>query len=313
MPDITTQYRILVEGAGRIGRSDRAALRLGGADRVSFLQALVSNDLAALESGHGVYATWLTPQGRMITDLRVYARPDGLLLDVPSELAGELAERLDQLIFAEDVQVADASAGLALVTVLGAGAAAVVSRVAVEPVIAAPVDDLAMPAFDVWIPAAEVDSLTRDLDEAGVAQISPELFEAMRIEAGRPRFGVDMTTDTIPLEAGLLDRAISTSKGCYVGQEVIIRVLHRGGGRVARRLVRLAFDPVSGELPPAGAALIFSEGKETGRLTSVARSPDGERGIALAYVRREVADAGGTVQIETPAGRLEASIIGLAG
>jgi folate-binding protein YgfZ len=248
----------------------------------------------------------------MITDLRVHARPDALLIDVPSGLAGELAGRLDQLIFAEDVQVADASAGFGLITVTGGDAARVAARVSVEPILAARVDDLTLPVFDLWVPSAARDPLMRELTEAGVAPISPELFEAMRIEAGRPRFGVDMTTDTIPLEAGLLDRAISTSKGCYVGQEVIIRVLHRGGGRVARRLVKLAFEPVPADFPLAGAA-ILSGGRETGRLTSVARSATGERGIALGYVRREVADAGGTVEIETGAGRLEASIVGLAG
>ena len=109
-----------------------------------------------------------------------------------------------------------------------------------------------------------------------------------------------MTTDTIPLEAGLLERGISTSKGCYVGQEVIIRVLHRGGGRVAKRLVALAFDPELQELPAAGLQL-YVDGREVGRVTSAAWSPHERRAIALGYVHRDHAEVGRRVTAE-PAG-----------
>ena len=110
------------------------------------------------------------------------------------------------------------------------------------------------------------------LDELGAVKMSGELFEALRIEAGRPSFGVDMDEETIPLEAGLLERGISPTKGCYVGQEIIIRILHRGGGRVAKRLARLTFDP-SVIAPPAAGTSILDGDRDVGRITSAAISP----------------------------------------
>jgi folate-binding protein YgfZ len=333
VPDISTQYRIIAEGAGWIDRSDRGRLQVRGADRVAFLQALISNDLAGIGPGQGVYATWLTPQGRMITDLRVHERPDALLADVPAALAPELAVRLDQLIFAEDVQVADVTAELAVLAVIGGGAAGALGRAAgirpsnldaLDPLghlelagdlaggFAARTDDVDGPAFELWVPAGARDAAVGALAGADAAEISAGLFEAMRIDAGRPRFGADMTSETIPLEAGLLDRAISTGKGCYVGQEVIIRVLHRGGGRVARRLVKLRFDRAVRDLPPAGAPLV-SEGTETGRLTSVAWSPAGDHAIGLGYVHRDVAVTGRAIEVRAASGPASAEITGLAG
>ena len=121
--------------------------------------------------------------------------------------------------------------------------------------------------------------------------MSDALVEGLRIEAGRPSFGIDMDEETIPLEAGLLERAISTTKGCYVGQEIIIRILHRGGGRVAKRLARLAFDPEVAD-PPARGTAIFDGEREVGRITSAAMSPTTGHVIALGYVHRDVAEEG---------------------
>ena len=121
-----------------------------------------------------------------------------------------------------------------------------------------------------------------------------------------------MTDETIPLEAGLLDRAISTTKGCYVGQEMIIRVLHRGGGRVARRLVRLEFDASATEPPGAGRRSLVGDGATSARSTSVAFSPARDRVVALGYVHRDVAEAGRRVIIVVAAVPA-AAIVGLAG
>jgi folate-binding protein YgfZ len=117
-----------------------------------------------------------------------------------------------------------------------------------------------------------------------------------------------MTTDTIPLEAGLLDRAISTAKGCYVGQEVVIRILHRGGGRVARRLVRLVFDEHARTVPAIGAPTLI-DGRDAGRVTSAALSPISDRVVALGYVQRDDAEVGRSVTVEGA----QAEIVALAG
>jgi folate-binding protein YgfZ len=125
-------------------------------------------------------------------------------------------------------------------------------------------------------------------------------LEVLRIESGIPQFGIDMDEDTIPLEAGIENRAISFTKGCYVGQEVIVRVLHRGHGRVAKKLVPLAVE-VNDEagLPPRGTAIVKGE-REIGKLTSVAWSPTLAKGVALGYVHRDFVES--TEVFSTPEG-----------
>jgi len=159
-------------------------------------------------------------------------------------------------------------------------------------------DDLDVPAVDVVGSTVLCDTLMDELRDAGVTTLGPMAIEALRIEAGTPRFGTDMTADTIPLEAGIEGRAISMTKGCYVGQEVIIRILHRGHGRVARRLVRLTVD--SAVVPPMGSSLAV-DGREVGVITSAAYSPRLDRAVALAYIHRDFAETGSTVAV-MPAG-----------
>ena len=238
----------------------------------------------------------------MITDLRIYRRENHLIVNVPDGRAPQLAAAFDKLIFTEDVTVTDVTASTVQIGVIGASAADVVGRALgfdADAVRALPLfgaigsdeafvvraDDVDMPSFDVIATADKRAEIVERLSEAGGAPISADLVEALRIDAGRPLFGVDMNEDTIPLEAGLLDRAISTTKGCYVGQEIIIRVLHRGGGRVARRLVRVELDP-SVTAPPSPGSPLVEDGNETGVVTSAAISPSTGRVVALGYIRR---------------------------
>lgn len=307
MTDIGNQYPIIDTGAGWHERADRGFVRVEGADRVSFLQALLTNDLAVLTPERGVYAAYLTPQGRMISDMRVYDRPEGILLDVPAPVAAALAAKLDALIFSEDVRVTDASPEWAVITIVGRNAATLLEAAAgldAGTLAGLPTlgvaeadrswivrtDDAGGEIFDVFIDTASRTFVISRLEAAGIRPISRDLVDVFRIEAGRPAFGTDMDEHTIPLEAGLLDRAISLTKGCYVGQEVIVRVLHRGAGRVAKRLVRLAFDAAL-QTPPAPGTPLLVDGKESGRVTSSARSPRLGRVVALGYLAREDADA----------------------
>ena len=175
------------------------------------------------------------------------------------------------------------------------------------PAVVARVSQLGVPGFVVYIEPARQSDLQLALVERGAIVAEPEAIEVARIEAGYPLFGVDMTEETIPLEAGIEDRAISMSKGCYVGQEVIIRVLHRGHGRVVKKLVALQ---VKGEPPQAvlaRGARIFSEARDVGGVTSAASSP--QLGpIALAYVHRDFVAAGTRLEVETPSGRAAAVV-----
>jgi folate-binding protein YgfZ len=349
---IEDQYRIITSaGAGWIDYDGRGRLQFEGSDALSFLHAIVSNDVEGLIVGRGVYAALLTPQGRMVTDMRIYHRGESLLVDVPPGLAEALTSRFDQAIFAEDVRVSNASSQEAQIGIIGRGAEAAIGKalsIDTGVLTALPLlgqfeirdgfvvrtDDARVPTFDVFVPSAARASLVGRLEAAGVSELSDDLRELLRIEAGRPAFGVDMTSETIPLEAGLLERAISTSKGCYVGQEVIIRVLHRGGGRVVKRLAMLDIEapvalddvrePPAGETSPSprrGRAVLQSapdagtvllvEGREVGRVTSAAFAPYRGLVVALGYVHRDHAEAGRRLDVAGAAG-LTATIKGFA-
>jgi folate-binding protein YgfZ len=299
---------------------------LTGADRRSYLQGLLTNDIEALGPGTGCYAAYLTPQGRMIADMRVLELGDAILLDLPAAVAATVRDRLAQFVFAEDVEVVDSSDALAHIGVYGPGSAGGIAaalarlRAADEPaptadglasmapyasgrwdaggspLILARNDDYGVMGFDLFPEAPRAGAVEAALLEAGAVAAGPEELEVLRIEAGLPLFGADMTEDTIPLEAGIEDRAISLTKGCYVGQEIIIRVLHRGHGRVARRLVGFAFAP-DAPLPSAGDRVRAGD-REIGSLTSVTWSPALARPIALGYVHRDFVEPGTTVAVE---------------
>jgi len=298
-----------------VDRSGEGRLRLTGPDRVTWLQGLVTNDVAALQPGQGCYAAYLTPQGRMISDLRILATREALLLDVPTVARATVAARFEQFIITEDVVVEDVTARVARLGVHGPAAAAIVARaldvpaavlaalvehahVDVEfqdaPVIVAGACDLGVPGYDVYCAADRVTDVAARLFGAGARDITADAWDTLRIEAGLPLFGVDMDTDTIPLEAGIEDRAISQTKGCYVGQEVVIRILHRGGGRVVRRLVAWAADaesPAHAVVPGPGTPVSIA-GKDIGRVTSAAWSPSLRRLIGLGYAHRDHTEAG---------------------
>jgi folate-binding protein YgfZ len=172
------------------------------------------------------------------------------------------------------------------------------------PVVVAGACDLGVPGYDIYCAAERVTDVVARLFGAGARDITADAWETLRIEAGLPQFGVDMDTETIPLEAGIEDRAISQTKGCYVGQEVVIRILHRGGGRVVRRLVAWAADAEStpdASVPAPGTAVAV-DGKDIGRVTSAAWSPTLRRLIGLAYAHRDHAGPGTrlTVGVDPP-------------
>ena len=303
------RYTATVEGAAVFEQNARGRIVLTGSDRLAYLQGLLTNDVAALSTGTGCYAALLTPQGRMISDMRVFELGDSVLLDVPAEVAPRVASHLSDFIFSEDAAVQDASGSLSHFVLLGAASAMLLSldrlapfqnrkgRVGAVEAVLAGNDEFGVRATDIFVDTTLAPSIRAALSDAAVVPIDEEVAEALRIEAGRPRFGVDMHQDTIPLEAGIEDRAISQTKGCYVGQEVIIRVLHRGQGRVARRLVGLMF-PRDRPVPQAGERLHVVD-REIGSITSATWSPALERPIALGYVHRDFTAPGTQLQAGT--------------
>ena len=300
------------EGAAIGSISPRAQIAVAGPDRASYLQGLLTNDIQALAEGSGCYAAWLSPQGRMLTDMHVLQSSGLLLLDVPADQASAVLARLDQFLFSEDVRIESLAESMTGVWLHGPKAASVIANVVSgfsriddwpdyhhdtatfdgNPVSVARIDQLGVPGYCVFLARAAEAQFVAAAIQAGARVVGAETLDAARIEAGYPLFGVDMTDDTIPLEAGIDQRAISFTKGCFVGQEVVIRVLHRGGGRVVKKLVGLR---LSGE---AGVgAKIRSGEREIGVITSVATSP--RLGlISLGYVHRDFTSPGTGVLVD---------------
>jgi folate-binding protein YgfZ len=252
----------------------------------------------------------------MIADLHVHELGDAMLLTMIGAVKDVVLAKLDQFIFSEDVQLGDVTDTFAQIAIVGPAAAAVaaamvggVSEQALREMpdhgnargewaggaaIVTRVTDTGEPGFDVYLERARADWLKAQLVSAGAQAADEETADVLRVEAGVPAFHRDMDEETIPLEAGIESRAISMTKGCYVGQEVIIRVLHRGHGRVARRLVGLRFQ--GDVVPPAGARIRAGD-REIGEVTSSTRSPALQTPIALGYVHRDFVEPGTKVEI----------------
>ena len=333
---VSTSYHAARRASVLIDLSARGRVGVGGDDRASYLQGLLTNDIEALSSGDGCYAAYLTPQGRMIADMQVLNLGDELLLDVHPSVTALLVDRLREFVFTEDVTLDDRTSRWSALGVYGPESARVVGEVVRSgvgdgsapvdptdlvalggypeyrhsvgrfegvPVVAARSNEIGEVGFvlytDVGVRAALGDALAM----AGAMELDAVTFDLLRVEAGRPAFPADMNEKTIPLEAGIEDRAISMTKGCYVGQEVIIRILHRGQGRVGRRLVGLSFEP-GAEPPAVGATLTTlrpvgearapagAVGPPVGHITSSVRSPALDRPIALGYVKRKLTEPG---------------------
>jgi folate-binding Fe-S cluster repair protein YgfZ len=295
-------HDLLRTGAALVTHADRGCVRVTGVERASWLQGLLSNDIEALAAGQGCYAAWLTPQGRMLTDAVVLAEDDALTIDLPAPLVDTLLRQLNAAIFAEDVVLADESAQWRTLGVHGARAAEVVARslTGSRPSnVALTADHLAtwqeythapfgpsgrligastygVPGFRMRVLTADADLWMSRLRLAGATLAPADELEFARIESGRPQFLVDMDADTIPLEAGIEDRAISVHQGLLRGPEVIVRIVHHGGARV----VPSSWASPSMELRAGGAG--WRSRKVVGRVTSAAvAAPGRHRGARL--------------------------------
>src|SRR5438445_4340656 len=301
--DPAAEYAALREGAAVVDLGFRTVVRATGADRAAFLQGMLTNDVASLVPGTGCAALLLTIQGRVTADVRVVALEDALLLDVDVCARAALVEALEKLIIADDVQLGEPGEPLALIGVGGPGAArllpdgarlapyahAVVTLAGVA-VRAQRASEVRGPGFVLHVPAARAAAVWDGLAAAGAGPCGMEALESRRVEVGVPRIGVDMDGATLALEVPVED-AISATKGCYLGQEVVARGTARG--HVNRRLVGLRLE---GPEPPPGAPLV-REGKEAGRLTSVARAFGAGGLAALGFVRRDCWEPGTELRV----------------
>ena len=294
----TTEYDAITDACGLLDRSERGKLALTGGDAKGFLQGQVSNDVEALVPGRGCYAAFLTPKGKMLGDLRLLDTGDELLLDTERVALQELFNMIRRFSIGYDVELHKRTLERGLLSLLGprsADAAGVEDLPGVEySHVSAYVAGIPVRAIrtdlgvDLLCDAEQTHALAQALQSAGAIAVSDEVAECVRVEHGRPRFGLDLDETVIPQEAGLNERAVSFTKGCYVGQETVARLYYRGKPNRHLRGLRLSSPAETGDE-------IAYEGRTVGRLASVVQSPS-LGPLALALVRRE-APAGSAVTV----------------
>jgi folate-binding protein YgfZ len=295
---LSTDYRAITEACGLLDRSERGKLALSGADAASFLQGQVSNDVEGLASGAGCYAAFLTPKGKMLGDLRILNAGDELLLDTERVALQALFNMIRRFSIGYQVELHKRTVESGLLSLIGPDAAALAGADALPSEehahIPLPIGGIRTRAIrtdvgvDVLCDAPDTDALRAALEEAGAVAVGEAAAECLRVERGRPRYGIDLDDTVIPQEAGLNERAVSFTKGCYVGQETVARLFYRG--KPNRQLRGLA---LSGPAEP-GDEVTFG-GRAVGKLTSASQSPR-FGAIGLALVRRE-APPGSTVLV----------------
>jgi folate-binding protein YgfZ len=295
-------------------RSLRGFLACVGPDARSYLHGMVTNEVKALRPGQGTYAAVITARGKMLGDARLLVvEDDQVLMDLEPGARDATLAHLAQYLVSEDCEVSDATGSCAILGAYGPAAGELVARVTGEPVPELPLHGSVrrvlggitglvvasapegVSGFELLVApeAAEavLSAMAAVAAELGGGLAGEDALEAARIERGVPRFGADMDESTIPLEANL-ERAISYTKGCYIGQEVIAKATYRG--HVRRRLARLSVPPGT----RAGAQLVEGE-KSMGLLTSVLDpNPAGGPPLAIGYVRAAQLHEGASLAIE---------------
>jgi folate-binding protein YgfZ len=295
---LDAEYRALTEGCGLVDRSERGKLALTGSGAKEFLAGQVTNDTEALVPGEGCYAAFLTPKGKMLGDLRILDRGEELLLDTERVALQALFDMIRRFKIGYDVQLRKRTVERGLLSLLGPDASRIANAEGLPAVehanTAIEIEGVAAvlahtdTGVDLICSAADTEKLARTLRDRGAAPVSEDAAEIIRVEHGRPRYGVDLDETVIPQEAGLNERAVSFTKGCYVGQETVARLYYKGKPNRHLRGLRLT--------APAepGAELRLGE-RTVGHLTSAVLSP-ANGPIGLALVRRE-AEPGASVSV----------------
>ena len=309
-------------GSGLMDLSSRGRIEVGGAEAVQFLNGLVTNDVKALETGAWMRAAFPNVQGRLIAEARVLRLgADRFLFDTEAATHESVLKTLGRFTLAGDFRVTDLTAETALISVQGARAADVISaalssaaaRAGRSRVHVAEWNGQALQViratwtaedgFDLFVGGAEAVSLWDALAASGARPVGFDALDVLRIEAGVPAYGVDMDETNVVLEAAP-DDAVSFTKGCYIGQEIIARIRWRG--HVAKKLTGLSLDGRGGV--GRGDKIMAADGKEIGRLTSVTFSPRLSRLVALGYVKYDYLAPETAVRVRAGEAELEARV-----
>jgi folate-binding protein YgfZ len=291
------EYAAATDGVGLIDRSERGKLAVSGPDATAFLDALLSNDIAAITPGNGADATLLTPKGRMLAEVRVLRTDDELLLDCERPALQALFDALTRFRIGYSAELHKRTLESSLLSLVGPGAGALLANA--PPAVehghtTTALDEVAVRAIrtrlgiDLLCESGDRSRVWSAVEGAGAVALSDATYECVRIEHGIARFGVEIDETTMPQEAGIHEQAVSYSKGCYIGQETVARLYWKGKPNRHLRGLRLS------EAVDAGTAIRDDE-QDVGVLASVALSP--RRGpIGLALLRRE-AEPGATLGV----------------
>jgi folate-binding protein YgfZ len=312
--DTAAEYGAVRDGgAGLIDLSTRGRLNVSGAESVAFLNGLITNDMKTLAPGRWMPAAFPNVQGRLLASVRVINRDNSFLIDTEARTYTQVQKLLERFTLAGDFHLADLSSETLMLSVQGARAVEIVGallgrdNVRLEPggvaVLKWREQDLTLlrathtgeDGFDLFVNAREAENLWDALVALGARPVGHDALEMLRIEAGQPRYHVDMNETNVVLETGL-DDAVSFTKGCYIGQEIIARIHWRG--HVAKRLAGLSLDGEdAGPLIPLEAKVKTEDGKEIGRITSATHSPRLKRTIALGYLKYDYLTPGTPVRV----------------
>lgn len=304
--DCVAEHQAVREASGLFDFSFRAKFLVKGRDHARFLHRMVSNDVKKLSPGQGIYATFLNPQGHILADLQLYCAEDCFLIDTDADLRDKALTGLARYIVGDKVEMEPQE--LYALAFQGPRARPLLEKTlhielpamqgsdhfptnyAGHPVRVVCASSTGEEGYEVWVGARGLAAVwgaaCGQAPTYGTLPCGFEALESLRIEAGIPRYGQELAEDTLPLEAGLYN-ALSFTKGCYVGQEIVERA--RSRGHVNWKLVGLVVDS---PLPPLSGEKLTSEGREIGEVTSACVSPTLGKTLALAYVRREVSEPG---------------------
>ena len=307
MSDVASEVNAARSGVAATDRSARGKLLVQGNDRLAFLHNMLSNSITTLAPGKGCRAELLDERGHIVGDLRVYVTENDVRIDLEPGLAETVRATLEKYVIMDDVTLLDVTADSAHFTLTGPGLPALLASLGGElpaalwdhragvlggvGTVHARTHWATMSDADVFVPMADRETMRAALAKAGATFIGEDAFEVLRIEAGVARQGADLD-DVVALEARLdKEGAVSFTKGCYMGQEVMARIDSRG--HVNRLLCRLTID---GPVPARGATVKAGD-KEIGRITSAAHSPTLGKTVALGYLRREHSEPGALVTV----------------
>jgi len=305
--DVAAEFRALTSGCAVYDLGWRAKVKITGEDRVRWLNGMVTNNIKDLGLNQGNYSFVLNPQGRILGDLYTYNRGDYLLIDTERSQLENLLKIFEHYIIMDDVEVADQSRQLTAIGIQGPRAASVLDKAGISTsgAQAMQIADLdwngsaicitrmasdEFLTFELWVSSGEASRLWQALIDSGASPVGSEALEKFRVMIGFPKYGTDIRERDLPQETEQ-GHALNFTKGCYIGQEIVERI--RSRGNVHRKFHGFL---LHGEIPGRGSKL-QADGKEVGELTSVNRIPtgNGERAVALGYIRREALERGATI------------------